>query len=276
MAGLILEGGTFRTVFTFGVFDALIEENLYFPYVIGVSAGAAYACSYVCKQKGRNIAILKKYRNDKRYVGIRNFFTDRSLFGLNFSYYRMVTELMPLDWEAYKKGTTRFDVTVTNALTGKPEYVPFDPNDKKCTALMATCAIPLLFPAIKLNNTPYYDGGLSDSIPLKKSIAEGNVKNLVVLTRPKGYVKENSRATKFAIRTLHHKYPELTRTMKNRPEMYNRQIAFCEKQESAGNAIILRPDYMLNSFEKDVDTLEKNYRHGYNKAKEMMSIIKTL
>ena len=69
---LVLEGGTFRTVYTAGVLDAFMEENLYFPYIVGVSAGAINTVSYVSKQPKRTLNVLTKYRNDPRYMGLRN------------------------------------------------------------------------------------------------------------------------------------------------------------------------------------------------------------
>ena len=79
MTGVLFAGGSFRPVFSCGVMDALLEEDIIFPYCIGVSAGAADAASYISKQKERNIRILEKYRNDKRYLSKRNFIKERSV-----------------------------------------------------------------------------------------------------------------------------------------------------------------------------------------------------
>ena len=98
---LVLEGGTFRTVYTAGVLDALMEEDLYFPYIVGISAGAINAVSYVSKQKGRTIDVLTRYRNDPRYMGVRNFWKEKSLFGLDFSYNVIPNEIILFDWETY-------------------------------------------------------------------------------------------------------------------------------------------------------------------------------
>ncbi|MCI1209010.1 MAG: patatin family protein [Treponema sp.] len=276
MPGFVLEGGTFRTVFSFGVMDALLDHNIYFPYNIGVSAGAAYTTSYVCRQKGRNLKILETYRNDKRYMGLRNFFTDRSLFGIHFAYYRMVTELIPLHFDEYKKNKMQLFAGITNALTGNPEYKEFDPDDPECTLLVASTAIPLLFPAVKLNGVPYYDGGLSDSIPLQKSIDDGNMKNLVVLTRPKGFIKRPEKFTSYVMFRLKRRYPNLCQALLRRPDMYNAEVKLCEKQEKQGNAVVLRPEYDLNSFEKDIDKIRAGYKHGYDTAMKNIDRIRTL
>lgn len=142
MPGLILEGGTFRPVFSCGVMDALLEHGLMFDYVIGVSAGITNGVSYVSRQKGRNIDILRRYRNDPRYMGYANYLKCGSMFGLDFIYDEIPNRLSPFDWEAYLAYPGRVRVGVTNALTGQPEYLDGRALDEKCTMLRATCAIP--------------------------------------------------------------------------------------------------------------------------------------
>ena len=46
-ATIVLEGGATRGVFTSGVLDYLMEKDLYFSNVIGVSAGIVQ-CSRLC------------------------------------------------------------------------------------------------------------------------------------------------------------------------------------------------------------------------------------
>ena len=107
MGALILEGGTFRPIFSSGVMDALIDSrHSKFPYVIGVSAGITDGFSYVSKQRKRNYDILMNHRHDKRYVGMRNYLTDKSLFGLKFAYETIPNELYPFDWETFLNSPT--------------------------------------------------------------------------------------------------------------------------------------------------------------------------
>ena len=239
MPSLILEGGTFRPIFSAGVMDALLDNNIIFPYCIGVSAGITNGISYISKQKGRNLEVLTKYRNDKRYSG-------KVLIG------------------------------VTNAKTGKTEYLDGKDLDDKATFLRATCALPIFFPVIKINNNEYYDGGLCDPIPIKKAIADGNEKHLIVLTQPKGYKKDLSKKNVIVSKLLNRKYPNLKNAFLTRHESYNEIVKFCEELERQGKAIILRPDYKLESFEKDVNKLKSSYDHGYNLATEHLTQIKSL
>lgn len=276
MPSLILEGGTLRPIFSAGVMDALLDNNITFPYCIGVSAGITNGVSYISKQKGRNLEVVTKYRNDNRYLSYRNFLRCKSIFGLDFVFDEIPNNLIPFDMDTYKKYPGKVLVGVTNAHTGKTEYLNGKDLDDKATMLRATCAIPLLFPVIKINGKEYYDGGLCDPIPIKKAIADGNTKHLIVLTQPKGYKKELSKKNILVAKLLNKKYPNLKTPLLNRHNHYNETVKFCEQLESEGKVLILRPEYNLDSFEKDINKLKSSYDHGYNLTINHLSEIKKL
>ncbi|MGF9977263.1 patatin family protein [Viridibacillus arvi] len=271
---LVLEGGTFRTLFTSGVLDAFLDEEIMMPHVVGISAGAINACSYVSEQKERSLRVLVNYRHDKRYIGIRNFWRERSLFGLDFAYNIIPNELDKFDWDRFQQfeGTVKFGVT--NAYTGAIEYMDALDMDKECTLLRATCAIPVLFPEIKINGIPYYDGGLADPIPIQHLVDEGFGKHVLVLTRPKGYRKVIDRQSKLVMKLLRKRYPNLVKSMEQRVEHYNASLDYCERLENEGRAFIFRPDAPLNSFEKDLTQMRANYDMGYKKAAKQMDELK--
>ena len=154
MASLILEGGTFRPIFSAGVMDALLDNDIMFPYVIGVSAGICDGFSYVSRQRERNLQILMNHRNDPRYIGRQNLIKEKSLFGLNFVYNVIPNKLYPFDWDTFYKYDGKILVGVTNALTGEIEYKDGKDLDEECMMLRATCALPLVFPAINLDGIP--------------------------------------------------------------------------------------------------------------------------
>ena len=151
MTGLVLEGGTFRPIFSCGVMDALLSENLLLPYCIGVSAGIADGVSYISKQPQRNLEIMQKYRNDKRYMGRHHLRKEKSLFGLDFVFGEIPDVLIPFDKETFFKYEGTCLVGVTNAETGEAEYKNAMDMDDKFTMLRATCALPIFFPAIELD-----------------------------------------------------------------------------------------------------------------------------
>ena len=178
--------------------------------------------------------------------------------------------------DTYKKYPGKILVGVTNAKTGKTEYLDGKDLDDKATLLRATCALPIFFPVIKINNNEYYDGGLCDPIPIRKAIADGNEKHLIVLTQPKGYKKDLSKKNVIVSKLLKSKYPNLKNAFLTRHESYNETVKFCEELEKQGKAIILRPEYKLESFEKDINKLKSNYDHVYNLATKHITQIKSL
>ena len=169
MTGLVLEGGTFRPIFSCGVMDALLSEKIMLPYCIGVSAGIADGVSYISRQPQRNLEIVQKYRNDKRYMSRQNFKKCRSLCGLDFIFGEIPNKLIPFDMDTFRKFEGTCLVGVTNATTGQAEYKNAMDMDKDFTMLRATYALPMFFPAIELDGQKYYDGGIADPIPAKKA-----------------------------------------------------------------------------------------------------------
>ena len=278
MPGLVLEGGSFRPIFSSGVMDALLDADVMFPYCIGVSAGITDGFSYISKQHGRNLKILKDYRHDKRYLGVRNLLTSKSIFGLEFVFEEIPNKLIPFDWETFQQYEGTFLVGVTNVKTGQIEYLNGKDLDKKNTIVKATCAIPLAFPPISWQGKEYYDGGICDSIPVKKALADGNDKLLIILTRPSGYVKTCGKSNRFAANILKHRYPNMVEPLLNRHLQYNEAIELCNRLEADGRAVVLRPaeEGIIDSFEKDTAKIEQSYQYGYRLAQENMDKIKAL
>lgn len=278
MPSLVLEGGTFRPIFSAGVMDALLDNNIMFPYCIGVSAGITNGVSYISKQRGRNLEVIETYRNDKRYFGVSNYLKCRSIFGLDFTFDEIPNKLNVFDMDTYKKYPGKVLVGVTNANTGRAEYFDGKKLDDKCSILRATCALPLFFPVIKINDNEYYDGGICDPIPIRKAVEDSNEKHLIILTRPKGYIKKLSKNNKIVARMLRKKYPNLEHILLTRHDLYNDTVKFCEELEKQGKALIIRPTSKgaVDSFEKDITKLHAAYDHGYNMAIENLDKIKSL
>lgn len=274
MNGLVLEGGTFRPIFSSGVMDALLSEDIILPYCVGVSAGIADGVSYISKQKGRNLEIVKKYRNDKRYLGKRNYRKCHSLFGLDFVYGEIPNKLIPFDRETFMQYEGQYLVGVTDAETGEEVFLDGKQMDDDYTMLRATCALPLFFPAIDVDGRKYFDGGLSSIIPVEKALEDGCEKLLIVLTQPKGFKKKFSKYDKLGAQILGNKYPAIKERILTRPDRYNEVVRRCEKLEKEGKAMIIRPNYLINSFESNVQKLEIAYWHGYRMTKEKMKKIK--
>lgn len=271
---IVLEGGTFRTIYQSGVLDVLIEEEIEFPYIVGISAGAINACAFAAKQKERTFRVIAYYRNDKRYMSIRNFLKEKSYFGLNFAYNVLPNKIDPFDWDSFAKYTGDIEVGVTNAKSGQIEFMNAMEMDRECTMLRATCALPILFPEIRINDIPYFDGGLADPIPVKRAEEKGYTKHVFILTRPEGYRKKIDRQSVWTSKLYKRKYPEIANRVVDRFEFYNTTMDYIEELEKTGRAFVFRPQYALNSFEKDPFQLKKNYDMGVELAKSRMEELK--
>lgn len=267
--GLILEGGGMRGIFTAGILDFFMEKEISFKEVIGVSAGALHATSYLSNQNGRSKRISLDYLKDKKYCSVYSLITTGDIFGVDFSYHKIPDILNPFDYEAFKNSKMNMYATLTDIETGKPEYVHIKDLKKQINYVRASASLPLVSRTVEIDGRKYLDGGMSDSIPLKKSEENGCKKNIVILTQPKGYKKEPNK-TLFLVKRKYKEYPKLAECMANRHIMYNNELEYIEKQEQKENAFVFRPKQDLNvgRIEKNAEKLEKAYNEGYNLAKE--------
>ena len=208
--GLVLEGGAFRTIFSTGVWDAFLEHDIMLDHVIGVSAGIAYGVSYVSKQPKRNLEILVRYANDKRYMGMKNLINPRNrcYWGLDFAYNAIPNRLVPFDYDTFAAYPGQVEAVVTNLNTGKAEYLPV-PRDQgdNFRLLQATCALPLLFPIYHINGMPCMDGGAADAIPFRRAFAQGCDKVVVCLTHERNYIRRPEKLEPLIDRRYGKKYP---------------------------------------------------------------------
>ena len=267
--GIVLEGGALRTIFSSGVTDGLLRGGVDFDYLVGVSAGIAYGVSYLSGQFGRNLEILTKYANDKRYMGKRNLFKpdNRCYFGLRFTYDDIPNRLVPFDYETFAAWPGRAEAVVTNMETGQAEYLEVPRRDDQFLLLQATCAMPLLFPIYDLDGLKCLDGGAADAIPFRRAFAQGCDRVVVVLTRERSFRREPEKLQPL-IDLRYHKYPNFCETMRRRAETYNacREELFCLEQE--GKVLLLAPESTqgFSRIEKDVEKIRALWQSGYDQA----------
>ncbi|WP_297423235.1 patatin family protein [Clostridium sp.] len=266
MTGLVLEGGAFRGLFTAGVLDALLDIEAEIKYIVGVSAGATNAYSFVSKQRGRNLEIMERFMDNKRYISYGNLIKCRSIMDLDFVFDEIPNKHCIFDYKTFYEFDGKMLAGAFNIETGENEYFDKDLLDKRSSILRASIAIPLMFPFEKINGQYYADGGLSEPIPINKSISDGNDKHIIVLTRNEGYRKKHSKANELTYRIYKNKYPKLAKVLKERHIKYNEQLDFCKKLEDDGKAIIIRPSISMDisRFERDKNKLKAIYENGYN------------
>jgi len=268
-AGLILEGGGMRGAYTAGVLDFFLDDDIEFSSCYGVSAGAGHCCSYVSKQRKRAITVNVDYLEDRDYASMYSLLKTGDYFGAKFIYKRIPSELNKFDHETFNRYKGKFFAVATNCITGKAEYLQVKNSRKDMAKVLASSSLPMLSRLIMINGTPYLDGGVSDSVPLRQSEKDGNAKNIVVLTRNEGYRKTPNKFVN-VMKLKYRKFPELIKAMKRRHIMYNDTMDYIEEQERLGNVFVIRPTKAI-----EIDRLEKNrekllalYEEGYKDAAE--------
>ncbi|MBO5974372.1 MAG: patatin family protein [Paludibacteraceae bacterium] len=267
---LVLEGGGLRGTFTSGVMDFFLDNEIYFPYAVGVSAGACNGLSYTSRQRGRskttNIDMMEKFK----YVGWRQFLRRGNLIDMDLLFIDFPERLVPFDFDGYKNSSTFFEMVVTNCETGKAEYLNELHDEKLLTKICrASSSLPYICQPIFIDNKPMLDGGIVDSIPLKRAIEKGFEKSIVVLTRPKGYRKS---AKNFQLPSFIYKqYPNLRNALNKRSELYNEQLDFVQKMEKEGKIIVVAPeiDLKVGRIETNISKLKAIYNLGYSTAIKM-------
>ena len=277
--GLVLEGGALRTIFSSGVCDAFLDGGLPMPdYTIGVSAGIAYGVSYLSCQKRRNLKLVTTYARDHRYMGMRNLANpkNRSYFGLKFAYETIPTELLPFDYDTFDAYPGQIEAVVTNLDTGAAEYLTVPRRDCPNQVLIASCAIPLMFPAISIDGQTYYDGGCADAIPWKRAFEAGCDRVVVVLTQPRDFRKEPSRTLKL-IEKHFRKYPAFLDTMRTRAERYNTCREELFALEAEGKVIVIAPEDTLDCSrtERDTEILRALWQQGFFAGRRNADRIRT-
>ena len=272
--GLVLEGGAMRGLYTAGVLDVFLDNNIKVDGIIGVSAGVLFGVNYLSKQKGRGIRYNKKFAKDKRYMGMRSFLTTGNIVNKDFAYYEIPTKLDIFDEETFEKSDTDFWATVTNIETGEAEYIKLEKPIDQMEVLRATSAMPLVSKIVEWDNKKYLDGGVSDSIPVEKCKSMGYDKIIVVLTRTIEYRKK--KANSLLAKVKYKKYPKLVRTIENRYKKYNETVEKIIDMENKKEIFVIRPskDLKIKRIEKDVDKLQAMYDLGVSDCKKQLEKLK--
>ncbi len=262
--GLVLEGGAMRGMFTAGVTDVMMENNIEFDGAIGVSAGAAFGCNYKSRQIGRAIRYNMKYCNDERYCGFKTLIKTGDIYGVDFCYHEIPEKLDIFDAETYKQNPMEFYVVCTDVITGKPVYHKCGREVSEDLLWMrASASMPLVSRIVDIDNGKYLDGGMSDSIPLRYFESIGYDRNVVVLTQPEGYIKQKNKFVPLMKITLR-AYPEMIKTMANRHIMYNDTTNYIKEREVIGETLVIRPPEPLNigAVEHNPEHLKRVYELG--------------
>lgn len=262
---MVLEGGGMRGVFTSGVLDGFMKHNVYFHYVVAVSAGACNGLSYMSRQIRRarisNIDYLAKYK----YIGLRHLVTQGCIFDTKLLYDDFPNTLLPFDFDAFFRNTDVFEMVTTNCLTGRACYLSETHDCQRLLDIVrASSSLPYVSKIVNVDGIPMLDGGIIDSIPVVRAMEQGHHRNVVVLTRNYGYrsTEKDHKIPHF----IYKNYPRLRVVLSHRCETYNRQLDMIEEMERAGQIICIRPERPMEvrRIEKDLEKLERLYEEGYS------------
>lgn len=269
--GLVLEGGGMRGVFTSGVLDAFMKHNVYFKYIVAVSAGACNGMSYVSRQPRRarisNIDYLARYK----YIGIRHLVSQGCIFDSKLLYDKFPNKLLPFDFDEYFKHSQNFEMVTTNCLTGTPMYLKeLEDHQRSLDIVRASSSLPYVSKIVDVDGIPMLDGGIVDSIPVQRAIDMGYKNNVVILTRNKGW-RDNGKDRKVP-HYVYKNYPRLRVALSRRHFAYNQQIELVNRLEESGQIKCIRPlrPIEVGRIEKDTDKLERLYEEGFSIGEEFI------
>lgn len=275
--GIIDVGGGVRDVYAAGVLETCLTQELRFDYCIGISAGSGNMMSYLAGQKGRNIRFYEEYAFRKDYISLRNYLKLRNYINLEYPY-RVISGTggeNPIDYDAFERSAAEFYVVACNALTGETKY--FDRRDVKrdCYDIVkASSSLPVVNRPYVIDGVPYYDGGLADPVPVRKAFADGCDKVVLVLSRPRDFVRVPDRDEKLAKR-IRKKYPRAAEELCLRYKKYNDGVALAKEYEAKGKLLLVAPDDCLgvDTLTRDKARIAKLYQKGLEDGKRIRAFI---
>lgn len=269
-AGLVLEGGGMKGIYTAGVLDFFLDKEIEFSNCYGVSAGACCLCSYLSKQRKRAYHVNVDYLGQKAYCSVESLLKTGDLFGADMCYGLIPDYLNPYDYEAFDQYQGKAYAVVTNIKTGEPEYMQLQDMHKDIIAVRASSSMPLVSRNVKIGEALYLDGGISDSIPIRRSMKDGNRKNVIVMTKEDGYVRLPAGAELALVKVRYMRYPKIYELMRERHIAYNATVQYIEQMQKRGEVFVIRPKHKsdVGRVEKDKAKLDALYEEGYRDAEE--------
>ena len=272
--GLVLEGGAMRGMFTAGVLDVLLDEQIHIDGIVSVSAGALFGVNLLSKQRGRALRYNKQFLNDPRYIGLKSWLRTGNIVNKEFAFYDVPFKIDIFDNETFKQSQTDFYATLTNVETGEAEYHLITDPFAQMETLRATSAMPYVSQIVEVDGKPYLDGGIADSIPLAFCQSLGFDKVIVVLTRPFDYRKTPSNP--LINKLFYRKFPNLAKTLQNRYQVYNQQVEDVIQQSEQGKIFTIRPSVTLpiKRIEKDLNKVQAMYDLGVSDATRELENLK--
>lgn len=271
--GVVDVGGGYRGVYAAGVLDYCMDNKIQFDIGIGVSAGSANLISYAAGQRGRNYKFYTEYGLRKEYAGVWNFIKSGSYINLDYIYGTLSNSdgEYPLDYDMIVRNPMQFYAVATEAETGNVTY--FDEQDMKqddYNIMKASSALPLACRPYRIGDSFYFDGALSDPIPIKKAFELGCEKVVLILTLPEDTVRTPDSDSRLA-RYIQRKYPRSAEKLRQKAALYNECIKLAKQYREEGRLLIIAPDDTcgVGTLCRDAAAMDKFYKKGYEDAKKI-------
>lgn len=275
--GIVDVGGGLRGIYAAGVFDWCLDHDIRFDLCIGVSAGSANVTAYVAEQRGRNYRFYAEYSFRKEYMGVGRFLRKRSFIDLDYVYGTLSNSdgEAPLDYQKIMESSSEVLVVATNAETGEAKY--FDKGDMKQDCydiLKASSAIPFVCHPYSVEGIPYYDGALSDPVPIEKAFSFGCEKVVLILTKPKDVIRTSKKDEKLAT-GIRKKYPLVAAKLCKRAVQYNKGVELAKQYEKEGKLLILAPDDTcgMDTLTRDLEAMKQVYGKGIRNAEQIKEFL---
>lgn len=264
-----MEGGAMRGLFTAGVIDVMMENDFTFDGAIGVSAGAVFGCNYKSHQIGRVLRYNTRFCKDPRYAGFRSLIKTGDLYGADFCYGEIPNKLDRFDTDTYQNSNMDFYVVCTDVKTGRPVYHNCKTGDEHDIKWMrASASMPMVSRIVEVDGYQLLDGGIADSIPIRKFQQLGYDKNVIILTQPLDYVKQKNKMLPL-MRVTMRKYPKVIEAVARRHDVYNETTAYIRALEKQGKVLVIRPNQLLNIAQVVHDPKELNRVYQIGRAEAL-------
>lgn len=275
--GMVLEGGALRGLFTAGALDYLLEQNIQFDYIVGVSAGAGNMMNYISGQKGRTRRVISPGKENS-YYGLKQLIKTGSFLNLEKNVIEFAKETFPYDFMAHRNSKVEHEIVVVNCDTAQAEYMngQTENDDDMLEAVKASCSVPLISIPVVIGDHAYMDGSLVDSIPYKRAFDQGCDKVFIIMTKPGDVTPTDYNKYKLLIKmTYGRQYPKFAEALMNRADIYQEQRAEMERLTKEGKIFVLRPDMpCISKFETRDEKKDEFYEHGYHRMEEEFDSLK--
>ena len=280
---LVFEGGGMRNAYTAALVSRLIAEGINFPHISGVSAGSSHLCNFTSRDAIRSHATFVDLVADPEFGGLKHFRKGHGYFNAEYIYQQICYPdgALPFNLDTFLANPATTRVATFNASRGQVRWFSKEEMSTLDTLgpiIRASSTLPILMPPADIDGDIYVDGALGPNggLPFDQPLREGYRKLLVVLTRPRGYVKGPMPASVGALlRTAYRQFPSVFEGVARRPDRYNAGRRLLFELEERGQAYVFAPDNLwINNTESRRERLEATYRAGLVQAVREMPAIK--